>query len=88
MGTRLFSASLDGTDVEGESWRMQPEVKAHEEGQQVGQFTPGGSRSPPFWFPLGKSLNRYTSPSGDLLGLVHGSCGESLCACLISCLSW
>lgn len=66
---------------------MQPEAKAHEECQQVEQFKPGGSRSPPFWFPLGKSLNRYTSPSGDLPALVRGSSGESLCACLISSLS-
>lgn len=66
---------------------MQQEVKACEERQQVGQLMPGGPRSPPCWFRLGKSLNRYTSPSGDLLALVHGSSGESLCACLISSLS-
>lgn len=47
---------------------------------------PGGPEAS-IWFPLGKSLNRHTSPSGDLLALVYGSSGESLYGRFISSLS-
>lgn len=91
--SRLLSASLGGTvGMVSRERGLEDAARGQgpcEECQQVGQFMPGGggARSPPFWFPLGKSLNRYTSPSGDPLALVHGSSGESLCACLISSLS-